>query len=175
MVALAFYGGVNEIGGNKVLLQDGGTKIWLDFGMSFGQYRRFFEEYMSPRTKAGLKDFMTMNLVPKIEGLYSPDLLALAGMEAMEPAFDGVLISHPHEDHVKYVSFLHPDIPVYMGETCLAICEKLEEIGTSTIDNRICSYDERDPDSGKAEGNTIRRPIRTFSSGKKFTMGTIGR
>lgn len=34
---LIFYGGVNEIGGNKILLEDKDAKIFLDFGMSFGQ------------------------------------------------------------------------------------------------------------------------------------------
>jgi mRNA degradation ribonuclease J1/J2 len=32
---LTFYGGVNEIGGNKILLQDGDTRVFFDFGMSF--------------------------------------------------------------------------------------------------------------------------------------------
>jgi mRNA degradation ribonuclease J1/J2 len=32
---LAFYGGINEIGGNKVLVKDGDTRIFFDFGMSF--------------------------------------------------------------------------------------------------------------------------------------------
>ncbi len=173
MVSLTFFGGVNEIGGNKVLLQDGATTIWLDFGMSFGQYGKFFEEFMSPRTKTGLKDFLALNLVPDREGLYAPDLLAMAGKEPTEPRFDAVIISHPHEDHVKYVSFLHPQIPVFMGETCLAICEKLQGIGTSTIDNRICSYEERDPETGRAEGRLIKRPIRTFVSGKKFAVGNV--
>ena len=31
MVKLVFYGGVNEIGGNKILLEDKGTKIFLRF------------------------------------------------------------------------------------------------------------------------------------------------
>lgn len=173
MVSLTFYGGVNEIGGNKILLQDGTTKIWLDFGMSFGQYGKFFEEFMGPRTKTGLKDFLALNLVPDIEGLYAPDLLAMAGKKPAEPQFDAVIISHPHEDHIKYVSFLHPEIPVFMGKTCLAICEKLQEIGSSTIDNRICSYEERDPETGKAEGELIKRTIKTFISGKKFAVGNI--
>ncbi|MGA3191794.1 MAG: hypothetical protein ABSD73_04670 [Candidatus Bathyarchaeia archaeon] len=30
---LAFYGGVNEIGGNKILIKDGDTRIFFDFGM----------------------------------------------------------------------------------------------------------------------------------------------
>ena len=35
MVSLTFHGGVNEIGGNKILLEYGDTRIWLDFGKSF--------------------------------------------------------------------------------------------------------------------------------------------
>ena len=35
MTSLTFYGGVNEIGGNKILLEDRDTKIFLDFGQSF--------------------------------------------------------------------------------------------------------------------------------------------
>jgi ribonuclease J len=38
MVNLTFYGGVNEIGGNKILLEDNDTRILMDFGMSFNQY-----------------------------------------------------------------------------------------------------------------------------------------
>jgi len=35
MVSLTFYGGVNEIGGNKVLLEDRKVRVFLDFGQSF--------------------------------------------------------------------------------------------------------------------------------------------
>jgi ribonuclease J len=35
MVSLTFYGGVDEIGGNKVLLEDGDARVFLDFGQSF--------------------------------------------------------------------------------------------------------------------------------------------
>ena len=37
MTSLTFYGGVSEIGGNKILLEDGDTRLFLDFGMSFKQ------------------------------------------------------------------------------------------------------------------------------------------
>jgi mRNA degradation ribonuclease J1/J2 len=33
-----FYGGVNEIGGNKILLEDKDTRVFLDFGKGFSQY-----------------------------------------------------------------------------------------------------------------------------------------
>ena len=46
MVNMSFYGGVHEIGGNKILIEDKGTKVFLDFGMSFGKRGRFFEEFL---------------------------------------------------------------------------------------------------------------------------------
>jgi hypothetical protein len=35
VVSLAFYGGVNEIGENKDLLEDGNVKVFLDFDQPF--------------------------------------------------------------------------------------------------------------------------------------------
>ena len=55
MTSLTFYGGVNEVGGNKILLEDKDTKVFLDFGMSFGKRGAYFDEFMSPRTAAGLR------------------------------------------------------------------------------------------------------------------------
>ena len=43
MAKLTFYGGVDEIGGNKILLEEGNTKVFLDFGMSFSEEGKFFE------------------------------------------------------------------------------------------------------------------------------------
>ena len=48
-VKLTFYGGVNEIGGNKILLEDKDAKIFLDFGMSFGMANKYFSEFLQPR------------------------------------------------------------------------------------------------------------------------------
>jgi len=35
LTSLTFCGGVNEIGENKILLEDKGTKVFLDFGKGF--------------------------------------------------------------------------------------------------------------------------------------------
>jgi hypothetical protein len=35
LTSLTFYGGVNEIGGNKILLEDRDTRVFLDFGKGF--------------------------------------------------------------------------------------------------------------------------------------------
>jgi ribonuclease J len=50
---ITFYGGVNEVGGNKVLLDDNGTRVLLDFGKGFSRRARFFEEYLRPRSANG--------------------------------------------------------------------------------------------------------------------------
>jgi Cft2 family RNA processing exonuclease len=45
MTSLTFYGGAKEIGGNKILLEDKGVKIYLDFGESFNFGEEYFYEY----------------------------------------------------------------------------------------------------------------------------------
>jgi len=60
VVSLQFFGGVNEVGGNKILLEDKDTKIFLDFGMSFSAREKYFEEYLRPRSSNGMVDFITM-------------------------------------------------------------------------------------------------------------------
>lgn len=75
MTSLTFYGGVNEIGGNKILLEDKDTKVFLDFGKGFSRRAKFFEEYINPRTSNGIVDFLTMGLVPDITGVYRDDLM----------------------------------------------------------------------------------------------------
>ena len=48
MTSLTFYGGVNEIGGNKILLEEKGTRILLDFGQSFDFGAEYFRSWLSP-------------------------------------------------------------------------------------------------------------------------------
>jgi len=49
MTSLTFYGGVNEVGGNKILLEDKDTKVFLDFGKGFSRRSKFFENFLNPR------------------------------------------------------------------------------------------------------------------------------
>jgi hypothetical protein len=63
LTRLTFYGGVNEIGGNKILLEDKDTKVFLDFGKGFSRRAKFFEEYINPRVANGIEDFLTMGLL----------------------------------------------------------------------------------------------------------------
>ena len=70
---LTMYGGINRIGGNKILLEDNDTKIFLDFGMNFEEHQEFFTEYMPPRKCNCIKDFIQLGLLPNLPGIYRRD------------------------------------------------------------------------------------------------------
>ena len=61
VTGLTFYGGVNEIGGNKILLEDKDTRVFLDFGKSFSRRAKLSWEISLPKndiTKEILKNEM---------------------------------------------------------------------------------------------------------------------
>jgi ribonuclease J len=170
MTSLTFYGGVNEIGGNKILLEDKGTRVFLDFGKGFSRRAKFFEEYINPRVANGIQDFLTMGLLPDVKGLYRDDLMKIAEREILEPDVDAVLLTHAHSDHADYISFLHEKIPIYMGKTCHFILQAIEERSNRQIEREILSYNER-PYNRKCE--PIKRKINTFRTGDKFRINSL--
>jgi len=116
--SLTFYGGIGEIGGNKILLEDKGTKVFLDFGKSFAARAKFFEWTDRPRTANGVGDFLALGILPELKGIYRRDLLQLAKLPQVEDrSVSAVILSHAHSDHADYISFLREDIDIWMGET----------------------------------------------------------
>ena len=72
---LTFYGGVEEIGGNKILLQTEDGSVLLDFGRRMGFYQNYFSEFLQVRSKNALRDMLRLGVLPKIDGIYTPHLL----------------------------------------------------------------------------------------------------
>jgi ribonuclease J len=136
MVKLTFYGGVNEIGGNKILLEDKKTKIMLDFGQSFTFGANYFTGWLAPRAINGLGDYFAFNLLPRISGLYSKEMLASTDIPYTEPDIDAVFLSHAHFDHVTHIQFLDPNIPVYLGVGTKLFMDSMEETSP------FCKYGE---------------------------------
>ncbi len=102
MVQLEFYGGVEEIGGNKILVKKDEDSFFLDFGMSFGVAEKYLSQFLQPRKSNGIFDFVELGLLPCIKGIYREDYLRHSGIRAEEePAVKGVLISHAHMDHAS--------------------------------------------------------------------------
>jgi len=169
--SLTFYGGVGEIGGNKILLQDSDTKVFFDFGLSFGKRSMFYEEFLTPRSACGLGDFLEMGLLPKLEGIYREDLLAMCGLKPRESDIDGVFLTHAHADHANYMSFLHEKIPIYLGETAFWILNATAESGTRSIESEIIDFRKR-PVEGKKE-DPVKRTFKPFRTDEKIRVGTL--
>jgi ribonuclease J len=123
---LTFYGGVGEIGGNKILVEDHGSRIWLDMGAPFDLGEDYFVEFLGPRERFGLRDYFALDLMPRIQGLYSAEVLDPTDMAWEPPAFSAIFISHVHYDHTQHLRFVDPNVPVHMGEGARTILESLD-------------------------------------------------
>lgn len=173
MVKLTFYGGVGEIGGNKTLLEDNDTKIFLDFGMSFGRRGDFFEEFLNPRSANGIGDFLELNLIPDISGVYREDLMTHQGKKVESPEVQGVLLSHAHADHANYISFLHKDIPIYCGKTCKYILEAVEEQTSRNLENEVLNFKKRPMFKKNYRDPPVERTFNTFRTGDKIKIDDL--
>ena len=60
---------MKDIGGNKFLVEDKGTKIFMDFGMSFSEENQYFSEFLKARGSNTLTDLIELGILPKIKGL----------------------------------------------------------------------------------------------------------
>jgi ribonuclease J len=143
---LTFYGGVDEIGGNKILLQDRDTRVFFDFGMSFAMKKKFYSPpFLSPKSEKSLQE---LEILPKINGVYKFD--------HSPPEVDAVFLSHGHLDHSAYLSFIKREIPVYCGETTRTILQALSEVRRADLEFRVSDIE-----------------FRAFRTGKKIRIGGL--
>jgi len=143
---ITFYGGVGEIGGNKFLIEDLDTRVFLDFGMGFAERRKFYlEPWLSPRDERGLIEF---GMLPEIEGVYKFD--------DRSRTVDAVFLSHSHADHSAYVSFLKRDIPVYCGATTEIILKALNATRPKRFETDMSDIQ-----------------FKSFRTGQKITVGSL--
>ncbi|MDG7007928.1 MAG: MBL fold metallo-hydrolase [Nitrososphaerota archaeon] len=149
---LTCYGAVGEIGGNKFLLEDRGTKVFLDFGSGFADGSEYFDSSIMPRTVNGAGDLFEFGLLPEIRGLYSEKALQNTEIRYSEPEVDAVVLSHYHYDHMGRIELVDPKIPVYCGETTSLIHDAYGESTGSPLDGH---------------------EIRKFRTGDRFRVGAL--
>jgi len=177
MIKLTFFGGVNEIGGNKILLEDSGTKIFLDFGMPFTQVGKFFSEFLQPRQCNGLGDFFEFGLMPDLKGLYREDYLKHMGRKPEDLDFQGVLLSHAHADHAAYLHHLRCDIPIFCSEPTHAILKAVNDTASGSFTD-LTDITECFETYVNKKGNVSRKNARTHPDirrNRKFHIFEFGK
>ncbi len=131
----SFYGGVDEIGGNRIEVSSGDERIFLDFGTRFNVEGLYFEEFLRPRSFSSLGDLIELGALPKLRGIYREDLLRNMGLKFEdEPGAGAVLLSHAHLDHAGALHHIRRDIPFYMTRESYLILKALEDTGTASND-----------------------------------------
>lgn len=163
MVKITFYGGVGEIGGNKIILSQDDQRIMLDWGMSFGEEGKFFEEFLQPRTNSILYDYLELDLIPPLDGIYRDDMLSKGfaeeaiddkdvisslwdvGIDSYQrylekngrPYIEGLLLSHAHVDHSAYIGLLDENISIHTSKTTKDLLKLLDDLGTMGISKEV--------------------------------------
>jgi len=130
---ITLLGGINEIGGNCVLLEDLGfdVNLLIDFGINFERFNHSFD-YEAP---SNIESLFKANLIPRPKGevlknLYSRNYIfnhekQRHGQKVGEcknktdppTKIHGLLISHAHRDHYYCIPLLNRNIPIYTGVT----------------------------------------------------------
>jgi ribonuclease J len=151
VTSLTFYGGAREIGGNKILLEDGKGKFYLDFGQSFDFGCDYFYEYLEPRSANGLECYFEFNMMPQIPRLYSQKMLKFTTLPYHHPDVDGVFITHHHSDHTGHLNFLDESIPVFIGHGTKKLMDTYQ-----TLYPQLMDYGEHND-------------VRLFKSGDRIT------
>lgn len=142
MASLTFHGGVGEIGGNRVLLEDRGHRLLVDFGLSFRHQDEYFHEFLNPRKVNGIGDWIAMGMAPDLRGVYRQDYRDQAGLPPEERAVDGVLVSHAHMDHVGLIPLLRPDVPLYLSEGARLLLDTIQTTGAQTTKDFLETFEE---------------------------------
>lgn len=135
-VTVQVLDGRDTIGGSKILVGWGGEGVFLDFGINYSRWGRYFEEYIQPRAAYGLGDLWKLDLVPRIEGLYRRDVIppGLQGGSGLPVKnVSGVYVSHAHLDHAGLIGLLDPSIPLITSRTSAAILKAMQDSAPNKI------------------------------------------
>lgn len=101
---ITVFRGTKEIGGSCIEVATASTRIVLDIGMPLVDAAREPFDSWTLRGKS-VPQLLAEGILPGVPGLFN---------EGNPP--DGILLSHAHRDHVGFLDYSRPEIPVYASK-----------------------------------------------------------
>ncbi|MBI2077690.1 MAG: ribonuclease J [Euryarchaeota archaeon] len=135
-VVVRVLDGEDTIGGSKILVGWGGEGVFLDFGINYGKFGRYFEEYLKPRVSYGLADLWKLDLIPRATNLYRPDVVPpglMNGSDLPVTKVSSVYVSHAHLDHAGLIGLMNREIPMVASRMSAAILKAMQDYSPSNI------------------------------------------
>jgi ribonuclease J len=138
------YDGATTIGGNKIYVEENGRGVFLDFGMNFARYNRYFAEFLSERSVRGVHDLLYLNLIPKLN-IYRKDVIPSDVDVSSYPKLnvEAVLLSHAHVDHCGNIGLLKENISLVASAMSLAIIKAMRDSSKSSLGSEVAYFSPR--------------------------------
>lgn len=172
MTSITVYDGATTIGGNKIYLNENGEGIFLDFGMNFKNYGRYYQEFLSPRSNRGLYDLIHLNLIPKLD-IYRKDLIPSDLDVSKYPKLNvsAILLSHAHMDHFGNIGLLNPSYPIIASPSTITLLKGILDCSTTMLGSDVAYYSVKNPKKAGRILDTDRNKDfgRNFISTKKYS------
>lgn len=157
---------MGEVGGNKFYIEARSEGLFIDFGISYAYRRRYFGFFLRPKKFSLLASLIASRSIPLVRNLYDRELFDPTGLtseflrKAPELNVQGIVVSHPHTDHIGHVSLLRKDIPIYLGEGSYEIARTRELTKPAkTLEDKIFTDEDR--------------VVRLFRTGSNVRIGSF--
>ncbi|MBN2151821.1 MAG: MBL fold metallo-hydrolase [Candidatus Lokiarchaeota archaeon] len=201
MTSLSIHGGVQTVGGNCIILEEGGHAIMLDCGMNFSAENAFYKDFLKPRETNDIRDLLALGLLPPIEGIYARDMIADPAIQRVDPGarymhsaplesyegylervgtprVDALFITHAHVDHARNLAFVAPQVPVYMSDLTRILLKVMGEVSTGHDLTKFCPHRlgtysgfSYFPGGTKKERSCNDRNLRVLGAGQAVSVG----
>lgn len=125
--------GTKEIGGSCVEVWTETTRIVLDFGMPLVEKDGTGFDFSKYKTLS-IDELIKLGVLPNIEGLYIDT----------GHLIDGVIISHPHQDHYGLSNFINKNVKYYLGEATHKIIEISNLFMSQQVNIENATYFEKE-------------------------------
>lgn len=150
---IQIYGGINQIGGNKIFVNVGERCFLFDFGLSFTDNKEYFGDFLQPRRLNGILDYLYLNLIPPVNSIYREDcvrpprfanvLSKYSISPQSETKLDGFFLTHPHLDHYRFMGFLRQDTPMYINSLSQAILNYIDQTSNASYTKNLLNFYRR--------------------------------